>query len=203
MIRIQTTLILLLAAGTAIFLAKLRSTLAGRLVVLLLVLAALLLIVHPSLSTALAHVLGVGRGVDLVIYLTLLGQGFVILLLWSSLRTLGQRLTVIARELALATAEDGHVGQVGNPMPHAFRSSEAPSGVLVPKGRQRIAHGVSRGWAWPHIKPRNGATEPSSRCRCGPISKSMWHWVGNLRAGWIPAHSAVGNRHAPKGEKLA
>jgi len=107
MIRIQATLLLLLAAGTAVYLAKLRSTLAGRVLVLLLVLAAFILIADPSLSTLLAHALGVGRGVDLVIYLALLGQGFVILLLFSSLRALGQKLTAVVREMALLTAEDG------------------------------------------------------------------------------------------------
>jgi hypothetical protein len=107
MIRIQATLILLLLFGTAIYLAKLRSTLAGRMVVLALVLAGVVLIAHPSAATELAHAFGVGRGVDLIVYLALIGLRFVTLLLFSSVRTLSQKLTEVTRELALATAEDG------------------------------------------------------------------------------------------------
>jgi len=106
MIRIQAILTLLLALGTAVYLAKLRSTLGSRILVLLLVLAGFVLVAHPSLATRLAQALGVGRGVDLVIYLALLGQGFVILMLFSSLRAVGQKLTAVVRELALVTARD-------------------------------------------------------------------------------------------------
>ena len=76
MMPIQGALILLLALGTTVFLARLRATRAGRVFVLLLVLAALALVVYPALATGLAHACGVGRGVDLLIYLALLGQGF-------------------------------------------------------------------------------------------------------------------------------
>ena len=108
---IQATLMFLLAVGTTVFLAKLRATRTGRVLVLTLVLAALVLVVYPSLATRLAHALGVGRGVDLLIYLALLGQGFLILLLFSSLRAMGQKLTIVLRELALVTADNGNAQQ--------------------------------------------------------------------------------------------
>jgi hypothetical protein len=109
MIRIQATLILLLVCAALVYLTKLRSALRDRLIVVAFALAGIALILYPSATTVLAHALGVGRGVDLVIYLALIGQGFVTLVLFSRIRTIDQKLADVARALALATAEDGRL----------------------------------------------------------------------------------------------
>lgn len=106
MIPIQPVLILLLVIVAAGFPLRKRSRLMDRLVVATLAASAAVLVASPGTSTAVAHLLGVGRGVDLVIYVSLLGVGFFLLVGFSRLREMEQQLTEIARQLALLTAED-------------------------------------------------------------------------------------------------
>ncbi|MCC7496864.1 MAG: DUF2304 domain-containing protein [Bryobacterales bacterium] len=103
---IQPVLILILLCAAAIFLLRMRSKLMDRLIVVAFAVTGTALVVSPQTSTEVAHTLGVGRGVDLVIYLSLLGSGFFLLVGFSKLRELEQQLTQITRQLALLTAED-------------------------------------------------------------------------------------------------
>ena len=86
MMIIQPILTLLLAGAVIAYFVRLRSRLADRIIVLLLATAALVLVANPGLAILLAHAVGVGRGVDLIIYLTLFGYGFLGLLLISKVR---------------------------------------------------------------------------------------------------------------------
>src|SRR5438128_999626 len=104
MMAIQPILTLLLAAVVIAYFVWLRSRLADRIIVLLLAATAFVLIADPSLAIRLAHAVGVGRGVDLFIYLTLFGYGFLGLLLVSKIRSLEAQVTELAQALALATA---------------------------------------------------------------------------------------------------
>jgi small membrane protein len=104
MIRIQALLILLLAAGAGVYVVRLHATLAARLMVLGVAFCGAALVAWPAGATALAGLVGVGRGVDLIIYLALLAQGFLLLLLFSALRELRSKLAEVTRELALASA---------------------------------------------------------------------------------------------------
>ena len=104
MTAIQPILILLLAAGTIYYFVRLRSALWDRLIVLLITAVGILFVVDPELSTQMAHLLGVGRGVDLLIYIGFFGVGFLLLLLFSKVRDLQERLTELARAVALANA---------------------------------------------------------------------------------------------------
>lgn len=103
---IQPVLILMLLVAAAGFLLRKRSRLMDRMVVTVLAATGAVLVASPGTSTALAHLVGVGRGVDLVIYISLLGAGFFLLLGFSRLREMEQQLTEITRQLALLTAED-------------------------------------------------------------------------------------------------
>jgi len=101
---IQPILTLLLAGAVIAYFVRLRSRLADRIIVLLLATAALVLVANPGLAILLAHAVGVGRGVDLIIYLTLFGYGFLGLLLISKVRGLEAQVAELAQALALATA---------------------------------------------------------------------------------------------------
>jgi len=105
MTAIQPILLLLLVVGTIFYFRKLRSRLLDRCTVSLIVLVGGLLVASPGVAIKLAHWAGVGRGVDLVIYLALFGLGFSLLLVLSKIRDLEERLTDVARAGALASAK--------------------------------------------------------------------------------------------------
>jgi small membrane protein len=101
---VQPILAVLLIGAVILYRARMRSRLADRLIVLTLATVGLVLIVFPDLSTRVAHFLGVGRGVDLVFYLSIVGIGFFLMLFLSRIRALESQLTAVARELALFRA---------------------------------------------------------------------------------------------------
>lgn len=65
---------------------------------------ALIAILFPNLTTALANLVGVGRGADLLLYLLFLISIFLFLHLYAGLARLERRQTEIIRELALFNA---------------------------------------------------------------------------------------------------
>jgi hypothetical protein len=101
---IQLLLTVLLISMVVVYFAWLRSKLSDRIVVVVLAAGALLLVLHPELTMALARAVGVGRGVDLITYLTLFGFGFVILVLVSRIRNLQDRQIELTRAIALLGA---------------------------------------------------------------------------------------------------
>jgi len=112
---IQPLLILLVVAAVWLYMSRLRSRLADRGIVVVIALAGILLIAFPYMSTALAHKVGVGRGVDLIIYLCLIGLAFSVLLAFSRLRLLEAHLTAAVRELALQEAALRQAPHTGGP----------------------------------------------------------------------------------------
>lgn len=77
-----------------------------KLTVLLAVFVGVLAVLFPQVTTAVANLLGIGRGVDLVLYLLIvLFIGFV-LTTTTRLRRVDRDLTLLARRLALLEAED-------------------------------------------------------------------------------------------------
>lgn len=65
------------------------------------ILCAAVFVVWPDLTQSLAKTLGVGRGADLVFYLSILIFWFVVLKMYSRIRKLEQMITQIARKEAL------------------------------------------------------------------------------------------------------
>lgn len=63
--------------------------------------AIIFLVIFPDVSTWCAHAVGVGRGVDLVFYLSSLVLLFLCFNLYLGHKALEDRLTVVVRELAL------------------------------------------------------------------------------------------------------
>jgi len=98
---IQPLLIVLLLLGVVVYLRVFRSRLVDRIVVSAILVAALGLISFTDAANDLAHLVGVGRGADMLFYRTIPGLGFVVLLLFSMVRELDERLTKLTRDMAL------------------------------------------------------------------------------------------------------
>ena len=101
---VQPVLLLLVAGVVLVYLARLRSQLVERLIVLAIATSACVLIANPDFSNVLARYVGIGRGVDLVIYVSFCGVGFLLLLLFSKTRDLEAKITELARSIALQGA---------------------------------------------------------------------------------------------------
>ncbi len=101
---IQPILILLLLGFLVKVFVHFRSRLAERFLVLANVTLAVVLILMPQWTTRIAHLLGVERGVDVVIYLSIVGLLYLCLVLYLRIRQLHDKLTDLARAYALAHA---------------------------------------------------------------------------------------------------
>lgn len=86
------------------FVIRLKKKLLDLVLLLLMIAAAVALIVWPDITTRLAKVLGVGRGADLVFYISILIFWFIILKLYDRVRRLERSFTDIIREDALKKA---------------------------------------------------------------------------------------------------
>jgi small membrane protein len=98
---IQIILAGLFALVLAKYLGWFRSRLLDRLLLVLLSIAGIGLSLAPDWTTDLAHVLGVGRGVDLVMYLSIFGLGFFSILLYAKSRALEAKTIELVRALAI------------------------------------------------------------------------------------------------------
>ena len=101
---IQYLLTLMLIPGVMLYVRSLHSRLLDRLLVAAIGLAGVILVTWPDMSQRLADLAGVDRGVDFVMYVALLGLGYLFLMLFTKQRETEVRLTQIARELAIAQA---------------------------------------------------------------------------------------------------
>ncbi len=68
------------------------------------VLIGVIFILFPEITNKLASAVGVGRGTDLLFYLSVIGFSFIILLMYSKIRKLEKRITEIIRNQALKEA---------------------------------------------------------------------------------------------------
>lgn len=107
MILAQPILVALLAVLVILYFARLRTRAWDILVIGLCFGFAALLVVRPAIATRLAHLAGIGRGVDLIIYLAIPALALLILLLFARTRELNAKLTAVVREMALANEQAG------------------------------------------------------------------------------------------------
>lgn len=114
---IQVLLVAAALLWLARYLVRLRSTGGTRLVAVLVAGSGILLVVFPDLSTRLAALVGVTRGVDLMIYVTLVAFGFLWLHLVARIRELEGRMVDLTRRVALDRMEGGEVANAGVPAP--------------------------------------------------------------------------------------
>jgi hypothetical protein len=103
-VQLILSLILLFIGG--MYLGHFRSRVLDRLIVLAFTALGLSMVIAPDWTNAVAHVVGVGRGADLFIYLAILGGVFVLFLFYSKLKELETALTSFVRAVALSGAID-------------------------------------------------------------------------------------------------
>ena len=108
MLPIQAILIALLVGIGGIYLTALSSRLISRLALLSLVGAGVGFVINPDLTTRIAHSVGVGRGTDLLLYFFCLASVTVFLKLYKKNRDVEEKLTEIARQVALQGAQAPH-----------------------------------------------------------------------------------------------
>lgn len=100
---IQIVLLIGIVLIAVYFFARLHNSLLDILLLLVLVGTALIFVFFPDLTSTIAHRLGVGRGVDLVFYISIITFWFVIIKLYVRIRKLEKTITDIVRKDALNT----------------------------------------------------------------------------------------------------
>jgi len=85
---------------------KLRSSYLDAFFIFMIVSTGLFFTFFPGLSNRVAHFLGVGRGADMIFYLSILFFAFLILKLYAKIRKMEQRFTQLIREESLRRAEE-------------------------------------------------------------------------------------------------
>jgi len=98
---VKFILIPLVAGLVLLYFAKIRSQLLDSLVVLLIGGVGIALVISPDMANGLAHLVGVGRGADLLMYVSLIGILFLLILTYSRLRELEAHITHLARDIAI------------------------------------------------------------------------------------------------------
>ena len=101
---VKLKLILLVVGLVFLYFAKIRSQLLDSLIVLLIAGVGIALVILPEMATGLAHLVGVGRGADLLMYISLMGIMFLLILIYSRLRELEANITHLARDIAINRA---------------------------------------------------------------------------------------------------
>jgi hypothetical protein len=109
---VQVILIVLLLTVIYVYFSRLRSGLLDRVVVLLFATVGIIMTIVPDFTTRIANAVGVGRGVDLFFYLTILGLAFMCLLLYSKIRDLESTITDLTRAVAVERANPPDGGTV-------------------------------------------------------------------------------------------
>jgi hypothetical protein len=119
---VQFILIVLLGIGTYVYFNRLRSGLLDRMMVLLFAVLGAVMTIAPDFTTSVANLVGVGRGVDLFFYLSILGLAFMCLLLYSRIRQLESSITELTRALAVKRANDPDEPARGGGRPNGPKS---------------------------------------------------------------------------------
>lgn len=101
---IQIILVPALLVLTFVYFRHFRSLLLDRIIILAFGILGVLMVIFPARADKLAQIFGVGRGADLIVYLTLVGLAFIVFILISKISALEARLTEVARSEALAHA---------------------------------------------------------------------------------------------------
>lgn len=101
---VQVILALLFLLMLVLYFSRLRSSVLDRLVVVVFSLLGLSMVIAPDLTNWAAGLVGVGRGADLLIYFSIIGFAFVILLFYSKIRAIEASMTELARTVAIKGA---------------------------------------------------------------------------------------------------
>ena len=86
------------------FITRVRHRVLDLLILGTMIVSAIVFIIWPDITNSIAHKVGVGRGADLVFYISILIFWFIILKLYARLRKLEQMITDVIRKDALDNA---------------------------------------------------------------------------------------------------
>ncbi len=103
---IQVVLVAGFLASLVFYLAFFRTVLRDRLIAFGLFAVAVAAIVSPQITSEVAHVMGVGRGADLLIYVLAVCSVFVATLLYSKISRMERHLTEVVRQMAIDGAKE-------------------------------------------------------------------------------------------------
>jgi len=106
MIRIQIFLLLFLLAAFLLYWKVFQNRFLNRLLLAGAFVLTSVFVLYPSLSTRIANWLGVGRGTDLILYLSIVFLMFVLLLMYSKIKKLEEMITALTRDKALKESTD-------------------------------------------------------------------------------------------------
>lgn len=93
--------------GFAVYVFRLRSILFDRLIYLLLITAGIIFTIHPPFSAYIANFLGIGRGVDVVIYVFIIFALFQMVATSAHLLQQDRQITLLVRQCALLSVQQG------------------------------------------------------------------------------------------------
>lgn len=110
---IATVVFAALASGTAAGLLRRRSRALESLTWLAVWLIALAAVLNPGLTQTVARAMGIGRGADLVLYLTVIATLVGFLMVYARLQRLRRDVTLVVRQLALLEAERDRAAMPG------------------------------------------------------------------------------------------
>ena len=105
MTRIQVLLTINLGILLFLYLRFFRNRIFNMLFFITIFAIGIVFVIHPSITTQLASFFGVGRGVDLIIYLLLLAFFFMFIALFYKIRTLDKTIIELVRSRAVKTAK--------------------------------------------------------------------------------------------------
>jgi len=88
-----------------LYITRVRTVLFDRLIMLFSSIVAMILIINPNISTQLAHLMGIGRGTDMILYFFILFVLFQFVGIAVTRRSTDKKITKIIRAMALRNPE--------------------------------------------------------------------------------------------------
>ncbi len=93
-----------------LYLMRFRNRISDRLIILGIMGVGTLFVCFPNLTSRLARLVGVGRGTDLLLYASLVGGGFMLVVFYAKIREMSGVITRLIREDSLRGARRGGKG---------------------------------------------------------------------------------------------
>lgn len=97
----QIILIPAIAFLLVVYLKSSRRAAIDKIFICLLLIMGIVFVINPEMTNKLAHLLGIGRGADLIFYLAILGFGYLVIILYSKIRKLEEQFATIVRKQAI------------------------------------------------------------------------------------------------------
>jgi hypothetical protein len=104
---IQPFLVICLLLISALYLTRFRSRIFDRLILLIVLTIGILFVCFPDITSRIANLVGVGRGTDLLFYVSLISVSFILMVFYAKIREMSQNMTRLIREETIRQARKG------------------------------------------------------------------------------------------------